>query len=161
MLFPKYVRNNVGATNFLSNFSTFVPTKNNTKLVNGNTVNDQGICIILCCFKNCHIIYPVGIVYYCPGHQSNTISLVALKFMLIFKRLSLDLYKFFLLWTFNLVLGSHHTGPPKMWTIFKLRFVKVKPKRNKDIVVPTVYDLYWRTFLDLSINALVKSLLSG
>ena len=39
----------------------------------------QGIGVILCCFTTFPIIYPVGLVYYCPGHTSNTISLGALK----------------------------------------------------------------------------------
>ena len=63
---------------------TFVSTKATVKLVNGNTVHAQGIGILLCRFPNCSIIYLVGTVYYCPGHPSNTISSVALKFYVRF-----------------------------------------------------------------------------
>ena len=44
----------------------------------------QGIGIILCQFPNYLIIYPVGPVYYCPGHPSNTISSGSLKFYIGF-----------------------------------------------------------------------------
>ena len=66
----------------------FVPTKATVKLVNGNTGHAQGIGIILCCFPNCLIIYPVGPVYYCTGHPSNTISSGALKFYIGFKKVT-------------------------------------------------------------------------
>ena len=63
----------------------FIPNKSNVKFANGTTVNDQAIEIILCCFPNCTIIYPVVPVYLCPGHPSNTISLDALKCYVGFK----------------------------------------------------------------------------
>ena len=63
---------------YLSQPSLFV------KLANGNMGHAQKIGIILCCFPNCSIIYPVGPVYYCPGHPSNTISSGALKFYIGF-----------------------------------------------------------------------------
>ena len=62
----------------------FSLTKATLKLANGNTGHAQGIGIILCRFPNCSIIYPVGPVYYCPGHPSNTISSGALKFYIGF-----------------------------------------------------------------------------
>ena len=68
----------------------FVPTKATVKLANGNTGHPQGIGIILCRFPNCSIIYPVGPVYYCPGHPSNTISSGALKFYIGFKKFKSD-----------------------------------------------------------------------
>ena len=57
----------------------FVPTKATVKLANVNTVHDQGIGILLCCFPNCYVIYPVVPVYNCTGHPSNAISSGALK----------------------------------------------------------------------------------
>ena len=42
----------------------------------------------LCQFPNCPIIYPVVTVYYCPGHLSNTISLISLKIYVDFQKLS-------------------------------------------------------------------------
>ena len=62
----------------------FVPTKSTVKLDNGNTGHAQGIGIILCRFPKFSIIIPVGPVYYCPGHPSNTISSGALKFYIGF-----------------------------------------------------------------------------
>ena len=63
VLFHKYGGANFAVTNYMSQFSTFVPTKATVKLAYGNTGNDQGVGIILCQFPNCLIIYPVGPVY--------------------------------------------------------------------------------------------------
>ena len=46
----------------------------------------QGI-EIYCCFPNLRIIYPVGPVYYCPVHSSNTISSSYLQFYVGFKNI--------------------------------------------------------------------------
>ena len=72
----------------MSRFSIFFPTKATVKLANGNTVHAQGIGIILCRFTNYLIIYPVGPVYYCPGHPFNTISSCALKLYTGFKNIT-------------------------------------------------------------------------
>ena len=74
----------------MSHFSMFVPTKATVKLVNGNTGHAKGIRIILCCFPNCYIIYPVGTVYYCPGNLYKTISSGALKFYIGFKKVTFE-----------------------------------------------------------------------
>ena len=57
----------------------FVLTKSNMKLSNGNTGHSQLIGVILCCFTNYSIIYPVVPVYYFPGHPYKIIPLGALK----------------------------------------------------------------------------------
>ena len=80
MLFHKDGGGNVAVTNCMSHFSMFVPTKATIKSAYGNTGNAQGIGNILFQFTNYSVIYPVGTVYYCPGHPSNTISSGALKF---------------------------------------------------------------------------------
>ena len=69
-------------------FCMFVPTKATVKLINGNTVNSQGCGILLYCFPNFFIICPVGQVYYCPCHPSNTISSGTLKFYVGFQRVT-------------------------------------------------------------------------
>ena len=79
MLFHKDGGANAEVTNCMSNFSMFVPTKATLKLANGITGHAQVIRIILCCFTNCLIIYPVGPVYYFPVHPPNTISSGDLK----------------------------------------------------------------------------------
>ena len=66
----------------------FVPTKANVKLADVNTGYAQGIRIILCCFPNCSIIYPVGPVYYCSGTPSNTISSGAIKLYVELKKVT-------------------------------------------------------------------------
>ena len=63
----------------MSHFLMFVPTKATAKPAHGNTGHEQVIGIILCCSPNCPIIYPVGQVYYCTGHPSNTIKSGSLK----------------------------------------------------------------------------------
>ena len=88
VLFHKYGGANVAVTDCMSHFYMFVPTKVTVKLANGNTGHAQGIGIILCRFPNCSIIYPVGPVYYCPGHPSNTISSESLKFYIGFKKVT-------------------------------------------------------------------------
>ena len=88
VLFHKDGGLNDAVTNCMSQFSMFVPTKATVKLSNGNTGHAQGIGIILCRFPNCSIIYPVGPVYYCPGHPSNTISSGALKFYIGIKKVT-------------------------------------------------------------------------
>ena len=50
VLFHKYGEANVAVKNFMSHFSMFVPTKDNVKLANGNTGNEQGIGIIYVTF---------------------------------------------------------------------------------------------------------------
>ena len=84
VLFHKDEGANVAVTNCMSHFSMFVPTKATAKLANRNTGHAQEIGIILCRFTNCSVIYPVGPVYYCPGHTSNTISSGPLKFYIGF-----------------------------------------------------------------------------
>ena len=55
---------------------------------NGSTGHAQEIGISIPHFPNCLIINPVGPFYYCPGHLSNTISLVALKVYVIFQKVT-------------------------------------------------------------------------
>ena len=88
VLFHKYRGANIAVTNFMSHFSMFVPTKATVKLANGNKVNSQIIGIVLRCFTNCSIIYPVGPVYYFLGHPYKTISSGALKFYVVFKNMT-------------------------------------------------------------------------
>ena len=87
----------------------FVPTKATAKLANEKMGHAQEIGIVFCRFTNCFIIYPLVPVYYCTGHSYNTISSGALKFMLDFKRLRLNILNIVTLLTLNLVLGDHPT----------------------------------------------------
>ena len=88
VLFHKDGRANGAIANFMSHFYMFFPTKATVKLANGNTGHSQVIVTILCCFTDCSIIYPVGPVYYCPGHPSSTISPGVLKFYVGFKKVT-------------------------------------------------------------------------
>ena len=98
VLFHKYGGANVSITNFMSHFSMLVLTKANVKLANGNTGHEQVIGIISCCFTNCYVIYPVVPVYYFSFHPSKTISLGALKFMLVLKRVHTNLLNIVICW---------------------------------------------------------------
>ena len=70
----------------MSHFYIFFLTKATVKFANENTGHDQGIGMILCIFTRFTIVYPVVPVYYYPGHPSNKISLVALRFYVGFKK---------------------------------------------------------------------------
>ena len=88
LLFRKDLISDSVVTNGISQFSMFVPTKATAKLDNGNTVHVQEIGIILCRFSNYTIIYPVGPVYYCSVHPSNTISSGDLKFYFVSQKVT-------------------------------------------------------------------------
>ena len=98
----------------MSHFSVFAPTKVTVKLANGNMVHAQVIGIILCYFSNCPIIYPVGIVYYCPGHPSNTISLGDLKFYVFFLKVTPEPLECSVFFTLKVVLGDQPTRTKKL-----------------------------------------------
>ena len=119
MFFHTYGGENVSVTNCMSHFSMFVPTKADVKLANGNTGRSQVIAIIFCRFPNCSIIYPVGPVYYFPGHPYKTISSGALKFCVVFQRLRLNLFNIVTLLTLNTFIGDHPTRLKTILTIFK------------------------------------------
>ena len=95
VLFHKYGGANVSVTNFISHFSMFVSTKATVKLSNVSTGHAQGIGIMFCHFPKCLIIYPVGPVYYCPCHPSNTVSSGALKFYVGFKNVTSETLEHF------------------------------------------------------------------
>ena len=61
--------------------------------------------------------------------------------MLAFKRLHLNLLNIVVLLTLKAVLGDYNTRLKTISTIFKSKFVKVNPQRNRNIVVPIVCDL--------------------
>ena len=90
MLFHKYGGAGFVVTNPMSRFSVFVPTNATVKLDNINMVHFQVIGIVLFRFPNCYIIYPVGPVYYCPSHPSNTISSGALKIYVGFQNVAYE-----------------------------------------------------------------------
>ena len=118
-----------------------VPTKANVKLYDGNTVHVQVIGIILCCFPNCPIIYPVGLVYYFPVHPSNNISSGTLKCDVKFQN-----------FTSKPIEHCDFVDPQgRSWISpyhrrdnldhLQIKNIKVNPRKKNDIVVPTVYEL--------------------
>ena len=119
------------------------------KISNVNTVHAQGIGIILCCFPNCLIIYPVGPVYYCPGHPSNTISSGALKFYIGFKKVTSEPLEHC---DFVDPQGRSWISPYQTRNnidYLRLKIFKINPRRDKNIVVPTVYVLSKKTLSQL------------
>ena len=119
------------------------------KLANRNTGHAQGIGIILCRFPNCSIIYTVGPVYSFPGHPSNTISSVALKFYIGFKKFTSEpLEKF----DFVDPRGRSWRSPYQTRNNLEhlqLEIVKINPHRDKNLVVPTVCGLSNQTLSQL------------
>ena len=114
VLFHKYGGANVAVTNCISHFYMFVPTKATVKSANVNTGYSQGIWIILCRFPNCSIIYPVGTVYYFPGHPSNTILLGDLKFYVRFQNVTSDLLNVVILLTLRVSIVYQPTSDPSL-----------------------------------------------
>ena len=169
MLFHKYGGANVAVTNFMSHSYMSVPTKATVKLANGNTGHAQGIGIILCCFPNCSIIYPVGTVYYCPGHPSNTISSGSLKFYIVFLKVKsepLEHCDFFYPQgrSWRSTYQNHNNID-----YLKLKNPKINTHRDKNIVVPTVcgisrqtlYQLIHKSFGDVSITRIKRMARKG
>ena len=149
VLFHKDGGANIAVTNCMSQFSIFVPTKSTIKLDNRNTGHAQGIGVILCHFLNCSIIYPVGPVYYCPGHPYNTISSGALKFYIGFKKVTsgpLEHCEFVdpqgCSWR-SLYQTRNNLD------YLQLEIVKINPHRDKNIVVPTICGLSKQTHSQL------------
>ena len=95
MLFHKYGGANTSVTNWMSHFPMFVPTKYTVKLANESTGHAQAIGIILCCFPNCAVIYPVGTVQYFPGHPSNNILSDALKLYVFLNKVTSELLEYY------------------------------------------------------------------
>ena len=158
LLFHKYGGANVAVTNCMSHFSMFVPTNATVKLANGNMGHAQGIGIILCCFTNCSIIHPVGTVYYCPGHPSNTISSGALKFYIGFKKVTYEPLEHC---DFVDPQGRSWRSPYQTRNnldYLQLKIFRINPHRDKDLVVPTVCGLSKKLSINRCINILVTSL---
>ena len=142
----------------MSHFSIFVPTKATVILANGNMEHAQVIGIILYHFPNCSITYPVGAVYYCPGHPYNTISSGALKFYIGFKKVTSEPIEHC---DFVDPQGRSWRSPHKTHNnidYLQLEIVKINPPRDKNIFVPTVYRLSKIIYLNLFVSVLFMSL---
>ena len=141
VLFNKYVGANYGLTNFMSHFYMSVPNKANVKFSYGKTWHAQVIRILLCFFPNCPIIYPVGQVYYFPGHPSNTISLGDLKWYVGFKKVTSEPLEHF---GFVDPQGCSWRSPLRTRNnlyYIQIKIVKVNPQKNRNIVLPTLCGL--------------------
>ena len=162
VLFHKYGGTNISVTNCMSHFSMFVPTKANVKFDNWNMVHAQVIGIIFCQFPVFPIIYMVVKVHYCPGHPSNTISLVSLEFYSGFQKFTSEPLEHC---DFVDPQGRSWRSPYKTLNnldYLQINIFKVKLQRNRNIVVPTVSMPYQKIIsLELFINALVVSLFPG
>ena len=111
------------------------------EMANGNIGHDQGIGIILCFFNNCPIIYLVGPVYYCPGYPSNMISSGAVKFYAGFQNFTSETLEHcgFADPRGLSCRSSYHTQ--NNLNYIKIKIFKVKPQRNRNIFVPTVWSI--------------------
>ena len=158
VLFHKYGGANVAVTICMSHFYMFVPTKATVKFDNVNTGHAQGIGIILCCFRNCLIIYPVGKFYYCPGHPSKTISSGALKFCIVIKNVTSEPLAHC---DFVDPQGCYWRSPYQTHNnidYLQLEIVNINCHRDKNIVFPTVCALSKQISLNLFISVLVMSI---
>ena len=141
VLFHKDGGENIAVTNYMSHISMFVPTKATLKLANGNIGHSQGIGIILYSCPNRPIIYPVGPVYYCPGHSSNTISLGALKSYVDFQKVTYEpLEHCDFVYPQGCYWRSTHQTQNNLYYL-QIKIIKYNLKRNKNILVPTVWAL--------------------
>ena len=87
------------------------------------------------------IIYPVGPVYYFPGHLSNTISSGDLKFYVGFKKVKSEHLE-----NCDFVDPQYHSWRSPYQTqnnldYIKIEIFKVNPQIDSNIVVPTVCEL--------------------
>ena len=108
------------------------------KLTNGNTGHAQVIGVILCCFPNYYIIYPVGTVYYYPGHPSNTISSGYLNFYVGFQKVVSETLEHC---DFVDPQGCYWRPPYQTQNnldYFQIEIFKVNPRRYRNVVFPTV-----------------------
>ena len=105
----------------MSQFSRFVPTKDDVKLANENTGHYQVIAIILCCFTNRLIIYPMGKVYYYLGHPSNKISYNDLKCYADFENVTSETIEHY-----DLFDPQGHSWRPPYQTRNNLYYLKIK-----------------------------------
>ena len=158
-VFNKYIGANVAVKNFMSQFSMFIPTKVTVKLDNEKTVHAQGIGILLCCFPDCSIIYPVEPVYYFPGHLYNIISSGALKFYVGFQKVAsetLEHCDFFYPQGCSWISSYHNQ---KNLYYLQIEIFKVNPQRNRNIFSNWLCPI--KTNISLFISALVMSLFLG
>ena len=138
VLFHKNEGANIVVINCMSRFYMFVPTKATFKLANGNTGYSQGIGIILFCFNSCFVIYSVAEFYYFPGHPSNIISSVALKFYVGFQDVTFEPLEHC---DFIDPQARSWRSPYKTQNnldYIQIEIVKVNPQRNRNIFVPTI-----------------------
>ena len=71
------------------------------------------------------------------------------SFILVLKRLHLNLLNIVTLLTLKVFLGDHPTRIATILTILKSKFVKINPHRDNNIVVPTVCGLSKQTLSQL------------
>ena len=107
VLFHKYTGENVAVTNCMSHFLMFVPTKSDVKLSNGNMEPAQEIGIIyfnlrtVTLYTQWYQFIIVQVTLPIPSHW------VTSNFILVFKRLHLNILNIVILYTLKLVPVDH------------------------------------------------------
>ena len=159
MLLHKDGGENVAVKNLMSHFSMFLPTKATVKLYNRNTGNTQLIGVILYLFPKFSILYPVGPVYYCPGHPYNIISSGALHFYVGFKRFRLKLLNILTLLNLKVIIGYQPTRLKKIFTILKYKLSK--STLTETVILLSQLSVYLQNKISLSffISVFAMSLL--
>ena len=159
VLFHKDEEANVAVTNFMSHVSMFVSTNNTVKVANGNMGHAQGAGIILCCFSDCSVIFPLVKVYCCPGHSSKNILSGVLKFYVGFQNVASEPLEHC---DFVDPQGCSLISPyqtQKNLACIQTEMFTLKPQRNRNIVVPNVYVLSGKIPISLFISSFFMSLL--
>ena len=139
----------------------FVPNKATAKLANEKMVHAQGIEIILCCFPNYSIMYPVWkfIIFQVtpttPYHQGIS------SCMLDLKRLDINLLNILILLTLKVVPRYHPTRLKTILTIFKYKLSNSTLKETVILLSQMSVQFQNNISLILLIRFLVMSLLPG
>ena len=137
-VFHKYGGVNVAVTNFMSHFYRFAPTKAILKLSKGNTGHAQLVGVISCRSTNCLVIYPMGPVYYCPGHPSNMTLSGYLKFYGGFQKVTSEPFE-----NCDFFDRQGHSWISRYQTQTNLDYIHIKnfkfnSQRNRNFFGPTV-----------------------
>ena len=122
MLFHKDREANFAVTNGMSHFSMFFPTKATVKLANENTGHTQVIGIIFVAFLTVQLYIQWDQLIIATVTLPALFHQVPLNFILVFKRLHLNLLNIVYLLTLKVVLGDHHTRLKTFLTIFNSKF---------------------------------------
>ena len=157
MLFHKYGGANVAVTNCMSYFSMFFPTKANVKLANGNTGHAQGIGIIYVAFLTVRLYIQLDQFIIFQVTLPTLYHHVPSSFILVLKRLHMNLLNIVTLLTLKVVLGDHLTRLATILTILNSEFSRSILTETRILLSQLSMDFQNKLYLNLFISVLVMS----